>query len=97
MSTTLREIADRIAPRLAASGNDKSLKFDCGADGIMVLDGTEVALEDRTADCTITISLDNLKKLLKGDLNPMTGVVMGKFKVAGNPAAALEMAKFLKA
>lgn len=96
MSTSLQDIADRIAPVLAKSSNDKSLKIDCGADGIMVLDRQEVAMEDRPADCTIKISLENLKKLLKGQLNPMTGVMMGKMKVSGNPAAAMELAKFLK-
>lgn len=96
MSTTLQDIADRVAPVLATSSNDKSLKIDCGSDGIMVLDRQEVAMEDRPAECTIKISLENLKKLLKGQLNPMTGVMMGKMKVSGNPSAAMELAKFLK-
>ncbi|MCI5041831.1 MULTISPECIES: SCP2 sterol-binding domain-containing protein [Donghicola] len=96
MSTTLQDIADRVAPVLATSTNEKSLKIDCGADGIMVLDRQEVAMEDRPAECTIKISLENLKKLLKGQLNPMTGVMMGKMKVSGNPSAAMELAKFLK-
>ena len=47
MSTTLQDIADRVAPVLATSTNEKSLKIDCGADGIMVLDRQEVAMEDR--------------------------------------------------
>ena len=96
MSTTLQDIADRVAPVLATSTNEKSLKIDCGADGIMVLDRQEVTMEDRPAECTIKISLENLKKLLKGQLNPMTGVMMGKMKVSGNPSAAMELAKFLK-
>nr|WP_074257781.1 SCP2 sterol-binding domain-containing protein [Vannielia litorea] len=93
----MQEIADKIAPHLAASKNERSLKFDCGSDGIMVLDGREVVVDDRLADCTIKLSLENLKKLLKGELNPMTAVVMGKLRVSGNPAAAMELAKFLKA
>lgn len=97
MSTTLREIADRISPLLAASENEKRLKFDCGTDGIMVLDRTEVAMENRPADCTIRISLENLKQILKGELNPVTGVMLGKLKISGNPAAAMEMARYLKA
>ncbi|WP_410000890.1 SCP2 sterol-binding domain-containing protein [Vannielia litorea] len=97
MTTPLQEIADKIAPHLAASENERSLKFDCGSDGIMVLDGREVAVDDRPTDCTIRLSLENLRKLLKGELNPMTGVVMGKLRVSGNPAAAMELAKYLKA
>lgn len=96
MSKTLQDIADRIAPLLAKSDNENSMKIDCGADGVMVLDGTEVTLQDRPAACTISISLVNLKKLLKGELNPMTGVMKGKLKVAGNPAVAMEMARYLK-
>ncbi len=97
MTTPLQEIADKIAPHLAASENERSLKFDCGKDGVMVLDGREVAVDDRPASCTIKLSLENLRKLLKGELNPMTGVVMGKLRVSGNPAAAMELAKYLKA
>lgn len=72
------------------------LKFDCGADGMILLSPEGVSQADEAADCTIKITTENLGKLLKGKLNPMTGVMMGKLKVSGNPAVALKMAEMLK-
>ncbi len=40
------------------------------------------------ADVTIKISDDNLDKLLRGELNPMTAMFTGKLKVRGNVALA---------
>lgn len=72
------------------------LKFDCGVDGVILLSPDGVSQEDEAADCTIKITAENLGKLLKGKLNPMTGVMMGKLKVSGNPAVALKLADLLK-
>lgn len=47
------------------------------------------------ADCTITISGKNLKKLLMGDLNPMTAFLTGKMKVEGDMSVALQLQTLL--
>ena len=52
---SLDAIADKIRERVAGSGFDKSVKFDLGADGVVVIDGQNVSTEDAGADCTITI------------------------------------------
>ncbi|MDC8785416.1 SCP2 sterol-binding domain-containing protein [Roseateles koreensis] len=71
------------------------LKFDCGADGVAVIDGKSVpntiSNEDREADCTVAISKENLAALLKGELNPMNGFMMGKFKVSGDMSVAMKL------
>lgn len=92
----LTDIADRIAEGLAGRPFDGSLKFDCGADGVIVLADGTVTTEDRDADCTIRLSVENLKKLLTGKLNPMTGVMMGQLKISGNPAVAMKLGSLLK-
>lgn len=92
---TLAEIAARIGPRLQGRDVSGSLKFDCGADGVIVLADGAATTEDRPADCTITISRDNLGRLLTGKLNPMTGIVTGKLKVSGDMAVALRLGKLL--
>lgn len=92
----LKEIADRIKAGLADKPFEGSLKFDCGVDGVIVLAEGSASTEDRDTDCTLTLSQDNLVKLLAGKLNPMTGLMMGKLKVSGNPAVAMKLSQLLK-
>ena len=79
----------------ASSGLDATLKFDCGADGCVYVDGKSVPNSvdngDRDADCTIAISLANLAALVGGELEPATGFMMGKFKVSGDMSVALRL------
>ena len=92
----LEEIAERIRASLGGKAFDGSLKFDCGEDGVIVLADGSATTEDRAADCTLSLSQDNLVKLLTGKLNPMTGLMMGKLKVSGNPAVAMKLSQLLK-
>lgn len=73
-----------------------SLKFDSGADGVIILEDQSVSTVDRDTDCTIKITAPNLAKLIKGKLNPMTGVVTGKLKVSGDARIALKLGELLK-
>ncbi len=77
------------------SGLNATLKFDCGADGVAYIDGRSVpntvSNEDKDADCTVAISLENLAALLSGELEPTTGFMMGKFKVSGDMSVALKL------
>lgn len=92
----LEEIAERIRAGLGGKAFDGSLKFDCGEDGVIVLADGSATTEDRDADCTLSLSQENLVKLLTGKLNPMTGLMMGKLKVSGNPAVAMKLSQLLK-
>ncbi|MFD1511625.1 SCP2 sterol-binding domain-containing protein [Lacimonas salitolerans] len=92
----LNDIADRINTALNGQTFDGSLKFDCGQDGVLVLADNRATTVDQDADCTIRLSPENLKALLTGKLNPMTGVMMGKLKVSGNPAVAMKLGSLLK-
>jgi putative sterol carrier protein len=73
-----------------------SLKFDSGDDGVIILEDQSVSTTDRESDCTIKITAPNLAKLIKGKLNPMTGVVTGKLKVSGDARIALKLGELLK-
>jgi len=79
------------------SGLNAVLKFDCGSDGLIVIDGVSppnsVSNEDREADCTVAITLENLNALLTGALNPVTGFMSGKFKVSGDMGVAMKLQK----
>ena len=81
------------------SGLNATLKFDCGADGVVYLDGRSVpnAVHNQNldADCTIAITLDNLSALLGGELEPATGFMMGKFKVSGDMSVAMKLQRLV--
>jgi len=71
------------------------LKFDCGADGVVVIDGRSVpntvGNDDTAADCTVALTIATLGDLLSGELEPTTGFMMGRFKVSGDMAVALKL------
>ncbi len=78
-----------------SSGLNATLKFDCGEDGVAYVDGRStpntVDNTDREADCTISITRENLAALVTGELEPTTGFMMGKFKVSGDMSVALKL------
>ncbi|ASP19731.1 SCP-2 sterol transfer family protein [Antarctobacter heliothermus] len=92
---TFDEIADLLRKGLAHKPLDKTLRFDCGEDGALRLDGTTVEHSVAPADCTIRISHDNLSKLVQGNLNPMTAFAMGKLKVSGDMSVAMKLGQLL--
>ncbi|MEP2716013.1 SCP2 sterol-binding domain-containing protein [Pseudophaeobacter sp.] len=92
---SLQNIAEGIRAGLQSKSFEGSLKFDCGSDGVIVLSEGNASTTDRDADCTIKLSQDNLVKLLKGKLNPMTGVMMGKLKISGDMATAMKLGKLI--
>ena len=83
----------------ASSGLNATLKFDCGADGVVVIDGRSVpntvSNDNCDTDCTVAITLDNLAALLTGELEPATGFMMGKFKVSGDMSVAMKLQRFV--
>ncbi|MFV1439835.1 SCP2 sterol-binding domain-containing protein [Phaeobacter sp. JH20_36] len=91
----LQPLADGIRAGLTGKNFDGSLKFDCGDDGVIVLADGDATTENRDTDCTIRISTENLKKLLTGKLNPMTGVMMGKLKISGDMGVAMKLGKLI--
>jgi putative sterol carrier protein len=78
-----------------SSGLNATLKFDCGADGVVFVDGRSVPNtvnnDNKDADCTIAITHENLVALLTGELEPATGFMMGRFKVSGDMAVAMKL------
>jgi putative sterol carrier protein len=79
------------------SGLGATLKFDCGADGVIVIDGASspntVDNTDRATDCTIALGIDTLAEMLSGELNPMNAFMTGKMQVTGDMGVALKLQK----
>ena len=93
---TLIEIANLIQRGLDVADFSDTLTFDCGADGVIAIAEGRATNVPQNSDCTIRISRENLAKLVKGKLNPMTGVMMGKLKVSGDASVALKLGQLLK-
>ena len=96
----LQACTDAIRQKVGTdSGLAATLKFDCGDDGYVFIDGQStpntVSNDDRDADCTVGITLDNLAALIKGDLEPATGFMMGKLKVSGDMGVAMRLQRVI--
>jgi len=96
----LQACTEAIRQKVGAdSGLNATLKFDCGSDGFVYIDGksnpNSVDNDDKAADCTVGITLDNLAALLTGDLEPATGFMMGKLKVSGDMGVAMRLQRVI--
>jgi putative sterol carrier protein len=80
---TLSEITDRIKTAVGEdSGLGKSLKFDLKDAGIIHIDGGSVTNEDKPADLTMTLSMDDFLAIGEGKLDPTMAVMTGKLKLS---------------
>ena len=77
--TTLQELTDRMIKAVGDdSGPGKTLKFDLKGAGFVFIDGGTVSNEDKPADLTMTISLDDQTAMGDGKLKTMSAVMSGK-------------------
>lgn len=53
------------------------------------------ATDNAAADCTVTVSGEDLRRWDSGELNPQAAFVSGRIRVAGDGLVALRMNKFL--
>ena len=92
LSTITTTLRDKVG---AGSSLGATLKFDCGDEGVVVIDGTStpgtVDNNDRDTDCTIALSLDTLGELMSGALNPTTAFMTGRITVSGDMGVALKL------
>ncbi len=91
----VQDIAEKIRAQVEAGGFDRSVKFDTGADGVIVIDGSTISTADGPADCTIKLSLDDLESLVAGDLNPTMAFMSGKLKIEGDMSVAMALNQLL--
>lgn len=80
------------AASAAPLGN--TLKFDFGGEQLFI-DGTgntnAITTENKEADCTVDVSMDDFNALVRGELNPMTAVMSGKVKIKGDMGVAMKL------
>ena len=89
------EIADQIKPKVESAGFERSVKFDTGSDGVIVIDGATISTDDQDTDCTIKLSLSDLEDLISGDLSPTTAFMTGKIKIEGDMSVAMALSQLI--
>ncbi len=92
----MTQITEQLRGKVGeSSGLNATLKFHCGDDGVVVIDGRAVPNTvdntDRDTDCTVRITRENLVAMMSGDLDPVAGFMTGKFRVEGDMSVALKL------
>jgi len=78
---TLEELTTQIRTVVGSdAGIGKTLKLNLKSDGVVFIDGGTVSNEDRPADLTLTISLENLLAMGAGRLKPAYAIMVGKLR-----------------
>jgi putative sterol carrier protein len=102
MDARVQTIISEMGSRLGAnSGLGGTLKFDFGEPGSIYLDGKSQpnAVADgagKTADCTITVSLETFEKMVRGELDGTSAFMQGKLRVAGDMGLAMKLGPILQ-
>lgn len=91
----VQAIVDRIRPKVESAGFERSVKFDTGADGVIVIDGATISTADQDTDCTIRLSLSDLEDMISGELNPTTAFMTGKIKIEGDMSVAMALSQLI--
>ncbi|MCH9687518.1 MAG: SCP2 sterol-binding domain-containing protein [Deltaproteobacteria bacterium] len=99
---SIEELTKKIGERMGQdSGLDAVLKFDLGDDGCIVLDGKSspnaVSNDDKDADCTVGVTLDDLNSMIAGDLDPMAAFGLGKLRIDGDMGVAMKLGSLMQA
>lgn len=96
LSALASELQQRLQPETPLGG---IVKFAVGDDGAITIHGRDgkntVTLGDEAADCTVTITREDLAALLSGELQPAVAYMQGKIAVDGDLSLAMHLSQLL--
>ncbi|HTV67127.1 MAG TPA: SCP2 sterol-binding domain-containing protein [Rhizobiaceae bacterium] len=92
---SIQDIAAKLKSKVESAGFERSVKFDTGADGVIVIDGNTISTTDGPADCTIKLSLSDFEDLISGDLSATSAFMTGKIKIEGDMSVAMALQSLL--
>lgn len=101
-SAQIQEIVTQMGSAIGDnSGLGGTLKFDFGNDGSVLIDGksspnTVSDGEGKSADCTISVSMETFEKMVKGELDGTSAFMQGKLRVAGDMGLAMKLGPILQ-
>ncbi len=99
---TIDTVEAKIHARLLDLAAMRSrIRFQMEDAGSLLLDATVMPPiltrnGEGDADCTISMSVENMIKLLEGNLSPTIAYTMGKLKVQGSMGLALKLSSLLE-
>jgi uncharacterized damage-inducible protein DinB/putative sterol carrier protein len=86
--TRLETLTERMRTAVSAGASlGKTLKFDLKGEGFVFIDGNTVTNEDKPADLTLSITIDDLRAIGQGKLAPMTAVMTRRLGLSDMGAA----------
>jgi uncharacterized damage-inducible protein DinB/putative sterol carrier protein len=75
----LDELTERMRAAVGADADlGKTLKFNLKGEGFIYIDNGSVTNEDKPADLTLTVSIDDLRAMGQGRLSPTAAVMTGR-------------------
>jgi putative sterol carrier protein len=92
---SVADLATELKEKIAGGDFDSSIKFNCGDDGMLVIDNQTVGTDDQETDCTVGISLEDLKAIVEGELDPTAAFMQGKLTVDGDMGVAMKLGQVL--
>ncbi|MEM7523620.1 MAG: SCP2 sterol-binding domain-containing protein [Pseudomonadota bacterium] len=88
------DLANELKDKVAGGSFDSVIKFDTG-EGVLVIDNQTISTEDKDADCTVGVSMEDLQAIIAGDLDPTAAFMQGKLKVDGDMGVAMKLGSLL--
>lgn len=92
LETATGRVKEMAIQKGGAIGNSVKFVFN---EGVIFLDDsvtpTEVSNNDKAAQCTIAMELNDFSKLLDGDLDPMSAFMGGMMKIDGDMSVAMKL------
>ena len=93
---TLEELTARVRASVGEeSGLKARVKFKFGSDGFIFIDGlskpNQVSNEDAESDITITVSMENFRKIIDKQLRPQVALMTGRMRLRGDMRIALRL------
>jgi putative sterol carrier protein len=99
MSEALEEAATALREKFADADFAGSVKFDIEDEGVILVAGGEVGIEDNPddsdADVTISAALDTFRDIFDGALSPTAAYMTGRMRIDGDMGLAMKLSQIL--